>query len=61
MRDTLKARKWSDGATAVAVALFEAISRGEREPVHADIASILDRPPGSLDHFIAENTSAWNA
>jgi len=59
MREILRAAHWSAGAAEVAIALFDSIERGEREPVDGGLTKILGHPARALNDFITANVSHW--
>lgn len=59
MREILIAAHWPAASADVAVAMFESIERGEREPVTHDLPELLGHQPRSLDDFVTSNAAVW--
>jgi len=61
MRSNLRQAGWDGDHAAVYVDLLASIARNERAAVSADLATLLGRPPRSLDTFAGDNRDAWLA
>ena len=59
MRDILQTAHWPAAQIDVAIGLFESVQRGDREPVHPDLARLLKREPIPFQQFARENPAAW--
>jgi uncharacterized protein YbjT (DUF2867 family) len=59
MREILRSAHWPDAQIDVAIALFQAVERGEREPVLPDLPFWLGHDPIPFQDFARQSAAAW--
>ncbi len=60
-RAALERAGWDGAHADVYVELLASIARGERAAISGDLATLLERPPRTLETFAGDNREAWFA